>query len=433
VAHLAGWLAVALAIAFLCRRKPMLGTSIALAIWVLIPSVAAYHVVGAVSGPLAAHPATWLLLVQVGIGLLFDPQPLGRAFNRHLPIFVIGGFFIVGAFVTSLLTGSSSLRLLLDEIVGPLMVFWLISAYAFGDRREMHLVRNTIIVLAVGESFLALTQSWQHRMLFYESDYLTLYWFDPERFDRWMGTTDSPLVIALLVCVAAPLAVGLQNTPIRLAAMISMLIGALTSQSRFGVAVMCGLFIYMLVRGRMSFFTRLLVAVLLMIAGRAILASDLVTGISSRLSNDTGSSEARAYALNTFFGMFHDILLTGNGLTSNFRLASEAGLQTSLESSFLMYAVDVGLPLTLLYFGSQAFLVLLHGPGNRMQGAFIAAGMGVIMQHTFSGVAVSNMSAAVIWAAVGLVAAGSRRFDGRQDVGPKPRVEAARAPLASAP
>ena len=265
-------------------------------------------------------------------------------------------------------------------------------------------------------------------MLFYESDYLSYYWFDPERFDRWMGTTDNPLVMALLVCIAAPLAVGLQNTTIRLAAMMAMLVGALTTQSRVGVAIMCALFIYMLVRGRMNVFTRLLVAALMVIAGRAILSSELVTGISSRLSNDTGSSEARGLALDTFLDLARDLLLTGNGLTSNYRIGSEAGLQTSLESSFMMYAVDVGLPLALLYFGSQALLVLRHGYGNPLVGAAVAASVGVIMQHTFSGLAWSNLSGAFIWAVLGLLAAGSRRLDEGNEAGSAPKVKAAGVP-----
>ena len=397
----------------------------------LLPSVAAYHVVGAATGPLAAHPATWLLLAQVGIGLLFDAKPLGRAFNRHLAIFLVAGFFVVGAAVTSTLTGYSGLRLLLDQIVGPLMLFWLITGYAFRDRPAILLVRNTIIILAVVESIIALFQFLNQRMLFYESDYLSYYWFDPERFDRWMGTTDNPLVMALLVCIAAPLAVGLENTTLRLAAMMAMLVGALTTQSRVGVAVMCALFIYMLVRGRMNVFTRLLVAALIVIAGRAILSSELVTGISSRLSNDTGSSEARGLALDTFLDLVRDILLTGNGLTSNYQIGSEAGLQTSLESSFMMYAVDVGLPLTLLYFGSQVLLVLRHGYGNRLLGVFVAAGIGVLVPHTFSAVAWSNLCGAVIWATLGILAASSRRFDEGNEADSAPMVNPAKVRLAS--
>jgi hypothetical protein len=421
---------VATAVAFACRRHPLHGICIAIALWVLIPSVAAHHLVAS-GGALGAHPATWLLLAQVAMALLFDPVPLARAFTRHLPIFLVASLFVVGAYVTSKLNGYGGIKLLLDQTIGPVMLFWLISAFAFGNAKGMRMVRNTIIILAVFESLLTLVQSWQGRMLVYESDYLTLYWFDPTRFNRWMGTTDSPLVLALLVCVAAPLTLGLRHSGLRLVAMIAMLLGAITSQSRFGVAVMCALLIYILIRGRMNLFSRILCIVLVAIAGRTILSSQLVSGISSRFTNDTGSTAARGLAWDAFVGQLHTIAFVGNGLTSNYRIATEAGLQTSLESSFLMYAVDVGLPLALLYFGSQILLTLRHGPRNHTEGAFIAAMIGISMQHTFSALGGSNLSGAVTWAVLGLLVAGTRRFDEDPDDLPtrvswQPRYDAAR-------
>jgi hypothetical protein len=403
VAHLAAWLMVALSVSFLLRDRPIHCACLALAVWTFIPSVAAGHVVGAVSGPLAAHPATWLILAQAGVCLLLRPRPMTKALSRYLYVWLVGVVFIVAAVVTSQLMQSHGLVLLLDQVVGPLVLFWIIVSYGREQEGSVYLLRGTIIGLAVVESVLALVQKSQHSILVYGGDYANLYWFDPLRFQRWMGTTDSPLVLATLICVAAPLAVGLRNTLLRMSSMLIMLLGAITSQSRVGVAVMCVMLVYLLARGRMGVFTRLVAVTLLFFAARAILSSTLVSGISSRLSNDTGSSRARGLAWGVFGDLLHSLILTGNGLTSNYRIASEAGLQTSLESSFLMYTVDLGLLLTVAWFGVQVVIAIVHGTRRPPVGMLPAVVIALAVPQTFSALAFSNLVGVLMWSALGLL------------------------------
>ena len=54
----------------------------------------------------------------------------------------------------------------------------------------------------------AIIQKGTGSIIFYLDDYSRLYWFNPETFERWMGTTDSPLVFSLAVCIAGALTLG---------------------------------------------------------------------------------------------------------------------------------------------------------------------------------------------------------------------------------
>jgi hypothetical protein len=408
---LAVWLVLASIISFTFRHRPLITVSLALAIWVLLPALAAHRVVGFSTGVFATHPATWLVLAQVGVCLLSDPVRLARAGSRHVFLSVVVSVFIVGAAATSILTGYGGWRLLMDQIVGPVAAFWLVMAYGLTDETAGRLLRGTFVSLAVFESMLALVQSRLDSVLVFENDFRRVYWFNPERFERWMGTTDSPLVLALLVCIAAPLAAGIRIVPLRFGALLIMTLGVITTQSRTGVTVMAFIVVYLVVRSKMVLVVRLASVFLVLASANSILRSDFVSGISSRLSSDTGSTAARGRALDFFLSRLGSLSWSGNGLTSSYRIASEGGLITSLESSFLMYAIDVGLPLAVLYFGAQILVILWHSPANRIQGAALGALFGALMQHSFSGLGFSNLSGFAVWCAIALVVTGSSRIE----------------------
>jgi hypothetical protein len=404
--HLGAWLAIASMISWRWRHRPAVSVAVALVVWTLVPATSAYRIVGATAGPLAAHPATWLVLVQLGVFMLSDPWRLGSTVDRHLFLSIFIPIFTVSAVAMSVLNGYSGLRLLLDQIVGPAAAFFIVVSASREGASVAPLLRNTIVGLAAFESVLAFVQSRVGSVL----------WFNPERFDRWMGTTDSPLVLSLLIVIAAPLTVGFRNSALRFATLMVLALGVISSQSRVGVAMISAVVIYLLVRGKMGLVTRILSLFVVVVTARQLLQSNLVSGVSSRLSNDSGSSAARNRAFDLFIGELDWISWVGRGLTSNYQVAAEGGLLTSFESSFLMYAVDVGLPLALLYFGTQFAVILWHAPGNRVGGAFLGALLGAVCQHTFSALGFSNLSGFVIWCAMALEIIGSTRYDHVQEL-----------------
>jgi hypothetical protein len=322
--------------------------------------------------------------------------------HAYLTLIII--MFATGAYITSQLQSSGGLRLLMDQIVGPAVLLLLILAHGRNER-SLLLIRNVLLTVVAAQCVLAIVQARAESILFYEGAYENLYWFDPENFDRWMGTTEGPLVLSLAICVTAPLTLGLRRSWLRFVLLILSLVGVLITQSRTGALFMFLIILYAVLRARMVLWARLLTFVAVLVAGYVIATSALIQGLVSRLTYDTGSTDARLRALNFLYEHWSEFWLIGHGLTSSYELARNGGLQTSIESSYFMYVVDVGGLLATLYFGAQAFMVLRYAQQSRLAGATVGAMVGCGLQHTFSGVAGSNLCGTYIWCAVALVVA----------------------------
>jgi len=322
---------------------------------------------------------------------------------RH-PLLVLGGIIFIGGCVwTSQANHSGGLRLLFDQIVAPLLVFLVLVAYARGNQRSILLIRNTILGLAAAQAVLTLVQARLGRMLLFEADYATLPWFNPLKFDRWMGTADSPLILAFLLCVAAGYAIGVRNVALRLGLLGLYLVSVLITQSRTGVAIICAVILYAVLRSRMAVWARALASLVVAGAGYVLVTSTLVAGFASRLADDTGSADARRRAIGFIFANWAGYLFAGEGLTASYTVGRGAGLATSIESSILMYAVDVGWALTLVYFGSQLALLLRHGFRHRLAGATLGAAIAVVLPHVSSALAWSNFTGIFLWSTLALV------------------------------
>lgn len=407
MAQLGAWILVCVAVAFLLRKHPIHAVCVVLVLWVAVPAVGGHVLTGLRIGPLAFHPATWLLFAILLVGLLYDPAPLVQAFSRHIYVFLVIIVFTVGAFLTSRVELSGGTRLMMDQLIGPAVLFWVIVAHAWGDRRLLLLLRNVVLATIAAESALTVVQKLLGRIIFYENDYDNLPWFHPLTFDRWMGTTDTPLVLSLAISVAAPLTLGLRRAWLRIGLLVLFGVGSVITQSRTGVVLMVLIVGFTIVRARIVLWARVLSSVAFGVAAYVVATSSLIQGIASRLSNDTGSTQARLLALRFLYEHWSEFLATGQGLTSSYNIAQEAGLQTSIESAYLMYVVDTGAILATLYFGSQLCLLLRHGRQLGIAGAALSAGLGVALQHTFSSIAGTNLSGTMIWTALGLLVVGT--------------------------
>lgn len=408
MAHLAAWVLLCVLLAWIMRDRPILTICAAVVLWSVIPAIAASLLTGQSSGPLALHPATWLVLVTAGIQLLIAGPTMVGALSRHIYLTLAVGTFITGAFLTSRVTGSGGLKLLGDQIMAPALVFWVIVAFATGRPVLLRQLRSTLIAVVAVQAALSLTQSIVDEVLLYEKYYLTFPWFKPETFERGMGTTDSPLVLSLAICVTAPLLIGLSNNWLRFGLLTLFFAGVAASQSRTGLLVMGLVVVAVVMRSRMTLIARSLCLIGLAGIGFWLLQSTLIEGVTGRFSNDSGSSAARGVALDAFFQRFNDYILTGSGPTSSYRLTNALGLQSSLESSYLMYIVDTGFVLATLYFGAQLFLLVRYGPGPHLiRGATAGAAIGCLLQHTFSSLAGSNLDGTLVWCLLAIVVAGA--------------------------
>ena len=144
-----------------------------------------------------------------------------------------------------------------------------------------------------------------------------------------MGTTDSPLVLSLGVCIAAALAIGLRNSLLRFSLLGLYLVATVITQSRTGTGVVSVIIIYAIVRSRMALWARLLASVVVAVLGFYLAGSAIFAGLAARFANDTGSANARVLAFRFVFDNAGDFLFTGQGLISSYGIARNAGLETS--------------------------------------------------------------------------------------------------------
>lgn len=401
--QLALWLAVCGVVALMLRNRVDVGVALVIAVWSLVPAVGGHHVIGISNSGIAFHPATWLVLCVFAVQIVVHPGLIARAAARHYLAVLAIMVFALGALVTSVTTGSGGTRLLLDQIAAPFLLWWLIVAFGSGQRRFMFFLRNAVLVLVALQCLLALLQLALGRIIFYSGDYETLTWFKPETFDRWMGTTDSPLVLSLAACIAAALAVGVRNSLGRFALLGLYLVATVITQSRTGTGVVSAIIVYAIVRSRMVLWARALAALAVAGLGSYLAGSALVAGLAARFADDTGSANARVLAFQFVYDNLGDFFFTGQGLISSYGIARNAGLETSLENSYLMYVIDTGVVLATLYFGCQLVIALRYGVQRALPGVTLAAVLATLLQHTFSAVAFANLSGTLIWTALGLV------------------------------
>lgn len=404
---LAAWLSACFAAAILLRNRPLEAVIAALALWLMIPALGAASITGLkTTSPIAFHPATWLILVVSAVQLVGRPRPIVGVFARHPYVILMIAIFTAGAGLTTVLSGSGGLRLLTNQVIAPALLFILVLAHARGER-QIRWLRNTVVACAALQALIALVQWALGDVLFFAAQFETQYWFRPDRNDRWMGTTDGPLTLALLLAVAGAFVLGLSRVAARLMLLALFTVAMLITQSRTGAIVMVLLVLISVGLMRMRLWVRALSGMAVAVAGVGIVALGVTDGLFGRLANDTGSTNARNAAWDFVFGNLGNFLVGGGGFTSSYAVARDAGLQTSIESSFLMYAIDVGLVLAAAYFGAQIALLVRYGPYSRAWWATLASLIAVVLVNISSALAFSNLAGPLLWLSLGLVVCGA--------------------------
>lgn len=403
--QLVAWIAVCLVVAYGLRRRPLVLVLASLTLWVAVPAAAGELLTGRSSGPLGFHPAVWLVGASVGFQLLENPRAAVEVIGRHVYLALVLVLTIGVAGLTTFLSGSGGLALVVGQMVGPVLLFLLILATATDDERTVAAVRTALLALGSGSAALAVVQWLAGDLLIYEDQFATRWWFARPDFDRWMGTLDHPLVLSFFLCAVAPLAAGIRRPWLQLATLMLLSAGVVITQSRSGVVIMAAVLAYAVSRSRAGATTRLTLYFLLAAGVVLALASGLAAGVTERFEDDTGSTEARVSAVTFFADTWQDYAIVGSGFSSSYRVASGGGLETSLESSVMMYAVDIGLVFALLYFGGQAVIVLNGTRRGPVPGLIVSGVVVLLLPHTFSALASGNAVGALLWTVLASIVA----------------------------
>ena len=413
--QLALWIGLCLAGSFLFRARVRALLAAVLCLWILVPAVGSSLLTGVTSGPLSVHAAAWLVLSIFVIRMLHDPWSVQAALARQFFLFLTLALVVVAAFLASATSSAGGgMVLLVDQIVVPALFFLLLLSDAVRGEGLVALLRTVLLTLVALACAVAIAQWLTNSVLFYESGFSTQYWFDRDR-GRWMATLDQPLALSLFICVGAPLLAGLKRRWLQLLLLALMVVGILITQSRVGLVALAATVLVTVIFAKWR--TGVKAAMLLVMAGAGggIMASPLVAGVAARVADDTGSAEARGLAFEYFLGRWGDYAVAGEGIGASYRLAVQAGLETSFENPAVMYSIDFGLLFALLYFGSMAALVLgaalTAGLRIGYPGLLLAGLMAVVIPQTYSSLATRSAAGILVWTVLAMVviAAGEAR------------------------
>ncbi len=401
--QLALWIGLCLAGSVLLRSRPRVLLGAVLTLWFLVPAVGNSVVTGEAGGALGFHAASWLVVSILAGQLLHDPWSIRDALARHFFVFLVLALVIVAAFLASRTSEvGGGMLLLVDQILAPVLFFLLLIANSVRHPGLVKMLRSLLLFLVAVVCVIAVAQWLNGEALFYGPGFRTQYWFNPET-QRWMGTLDQPLALSLVICVAAPLVAGLKRNSVQAALLVLMIVGVLITQSRVGLAVV-GVSVVLVVffADRKAWVKAIMLAFLAGVA-MVVISSPLVVGVSERLADDTGSAEARALALEYFLSRWADYAVAGQGIGSSYRVAVQAGLETSFENPILMYSIDFGIFFAVLYFGLMLVLLLRNSEWHDYRGLTFAGLLAVVIPQTYSSLATRSVAGIVVWTILAMV------------------------------
>lgn len=405
--HLAVWLVLSVIVSYALRHRPLVLVGVALTIWTMVPAAANPILVGTLAGSYSYKAASWFIFCGVSLQVLGNPRGLleeiGRRFGSYLCLLLV---IAEATLVTRMSPGKGGIVLLVDQVIAPVLMFLLVGVGLAAGGVSITLLRNWIVVLAATEAVFALVQFVAKSSVVYKSYYASLYFYHPATNTRWMGTTDSPLTLSLLLCVAVPFLAGLRRPALQLSLIIFMGAGVLTTESRTGLVAFAIGAIYVVLVSQMRMSVKYLTFLLLVAAGYLAAGSVIAAGVQNRIVNDTGSTLARSAAWEFFFSHWTDYFFSGDGVSSSYVVSKSAGLQSSFESSIIMYSIDIGIMFALLYFGVQAMLVLRSLGTGTPKGAIIVGLVLIIVPQTYSALAAESLAGPLLWVALSVITSG---------------------------
>lgn len=396
------WIGLCFAASFALRRRIRLLVAAVLVLWFLVPAVGSSVITGVASGPLSLHAASWLILAMFAVQLLEDPRALGRVVARHFVLFLILTLVVLVAFLASLTSEEGGMVLLADQIVAPVLFFLILLAAADTEPDLLLLLRRLLLGLVAVACLVALVQWLSHDVLFYEEGYLTQYWFSPET-SRWMGTLDQPLALSLAISVTAPLVAGLRRYTLQIGLLVLMTIGVLITQSRVGLFALAISVIAVVLFDKRRAWLKVTLLAVFAAAAAAMVASPLFSGVAARLADDTGSTQARANAMEYFLTHWSEYAVAGQGIGASYRVAVQGGLQTSFENALAMYGIDFGIVFAFLYFACMAFLVFRNAPRQHYRGLTLAGLFALVVPQTYSSLATRSAAAIIVWTVLAMI------------------------------
>ncbi len=405
------WAALCVGAAWLWHRHLEWSVLAIALVWTAMPGVA--RSIFAL-GPIDLHPAAVLALVTFVVQLVRDRHRLLWATHQSPGVTTLLGAVALAATLETLMLsrGPEGVMFAVEQVLCTIAVVVLTGAALLDRPAFAGRLAGWLVALVAVQSVLATAQAGIGQAVLYQSSFEKQYWYGKASFDRWMGTTDHPLVLSLMIVMVAPLLARRMNGALRAVALVALAAGILAAQSRTGIAVFTVEVVYLLARARMGFLPRLVTAVTISLGIALAAVMGAFTNIILRLTTDDGgSADARARSVDWILANAHDYAWLGLGMNQNYSLAGAAGFGTSFENSFIMQMIDMGLPVALTYYGCMLACLVVGLVRGAPRGAVLGGAVGFVVIMTFSALGDRTASAAFLWMVLALALYGRRDPD----------------------
>ena len=387
------------AVAVWTRRRTDRALVFVVALAVLIPSVARPPLMG----PLALFaPQTLFLVIYVCIRAFVAKRgPRQRTSRMATLVAGVTSLLLTAAVISTLLgPGPRYLPGIVDSLLAPLILFVLVIRDRDRAARWSETVRNGLLGIAVFESALALVQFATGRVLFYETARKEFWWYTSDQFNRATSTLDSPLDLAMLLCVALPLAVMARRSVIRIGSMFLLTAGIALTASRLALGLVAVAWLFALLGTKLSLGKKASIAVAAVVSLFVLLQTDLARTALDRLGGSTSSSAARESAVSYVLQNANDFLFLGYGYSRGGSLRDIGVLASSIENALLSFAYDYGAVPTVLWFAVMLLLALVAWQVAERRGLALALTLGLIMTAGYSSLSTRSAATSIFWALV---------------------------------
>lgn len=379
--------------------RPGLVLSIFVILRLTVPSQAGGLIIGDWEGNEALHPATILLLVYAGVGVIARRDSLAKELSEHLGIYSCLLFVATAfVFVSTLESGPTSLVGLTNVVLSPLILVLMARVEEQscpGSIRRLALAYLVTLACIAGlvliQAALQSNLPWAFRI---QNSYTS-----PGQGFRPLGTFDSPLDLAFACTIGIPIAALIARPLIRFAAALAFLLAVVLSESRAPTAAAilgCLWLIFATVRSAKAI---LPVIGVLTIAGVIASTTTALDGLLARLNGQDGnSSSQRSIAFDYVRDNIAGSLIAGGGWGSAYELRGTV-LRTSLENSYAILAFDLGAIFVLGLLLTQLRIVMFRGG---LPGAQVSAILGILLAFLYSGLVIMSAASTALWLALAM-------------------------------
>lgn len=366
--------------------------------------------VGAIrTGPLSLHVCTLLIAGVATARLLIRPEHLSSKYRNTLKQIPAGAvtliaIFLLGAAATELIVTTApatALSFFLNYIISPIVLFMLCCDLGNRYPEFYPQVARGFVAVACAQSALSFLIARGIVPQPFLGRFERRFWW-PVIHDagRQLGTTDHPLNLALMIAAAVPMVVIMRRFWVQIGALLLLFTGVALTQSRIGLLAAAAGVLYLVFVSSKTWTKRVVTTFAIVIGYFILNYVGMFAGVSGRISNDYGSTEARNNAMSSLLPRWEEFFPFGIGIeNAKSYMATHLGMQTSPESAFLGYAMGFGIPLAVVFFGAMLWIAgsrirRTHGVNPGVASMLIV----LVAVQFYSSITVGMSSAAIILA-----------------------------------